>query len=155
MRLCTRIMTAISLGAAAVLGISGTASATTDQIQLQVDEVLAEFPGGTQTGPGEVSWEDGAVKLNIGLSISPRSAVGSCANGSFCAYSSSNLIGSKISFSTCSATNSVAPLKAAVRSIANGRSSGSVYGYNGTTKAYTVAASSYKNTTGTITRLGC
>lgn len=82
-------------------------------------------------------------------------AVGSCATDHFCAYTNINLTGAKIIFSNCNATNSVSPLGSKVRSSANARSSGTVYAYNGSTVVASTGAGTYKNTTATVTRLGC
>lgn len=145
--------------------LGGTiAQASTHHLQLEVDQVLSEHPGGVQTGPGEITWNDGEVILNLqsghdetelSHDISPFSTVGSCASGYFCGFTSTGLAGSKISFSSCTASNSVSPLGSAVRSVANARNSGTVYAYNGSSAVLSVAANSWNNTSATITRLGC
>ena len=73
----------------------------TSELQARVDAVLAEFPGGSQTAPNEVTWEDGAVILTLAADegLITTMAVGSCATGYYCAYSGYNLSGSKLSFS--------------------------------------------------------
>lgn len=123
-------------------------------MQDRVDQVLAEYPGGTQTGEGEISWNDGEIILTLTEGISSR-AVGSCSTGSFCAYTGTALSGARLSFTNCTGTNSVAPLGSPVRSFANARSAGTVSAYNGSTAVASASAGTYKNTTGTITRLGC
>lgn len=123
-------------------------------MQDRVDEVLAAYPGGTQVGEGEISWNDGEVVLTLAQGGSFR-AVGSCSTGSFCAYTGTALSGARISFTNCTGANSVSPLGSPVRSFANARSSGTVYAYNGSTSAASTAAGTYKNTTDTVTRLGC
>lgn len=129
------------------------AYANADKLQARVDAILASFPGGVQTGLGEITWDDGEVTLTI--TDSTAKAVGTCASGSFCAYTGTSMSGARISFTNCSGTNSVAPLGAAVRSFANARSSGTVYAYNGLSSVDSVSTGSHKNTTATITRLGC
>jgi hypothetical protein len=172
----TSIGAALLLAATVLLPIGATAaSAAEDPVQDRVDSVIADF-GGVQTGAGEITWNGGEAVLEIipaaevagvaedarsfasdalaASSLLARAAVGNCASGKICAYSGSSMTLSKLSFSTCSGANSVAAL-GAVRSIANARSSGSAYGYNGATKVVTVSADSYKNTTAKITRVGC
>lgn len=129
------------------------ADAAGDGMQERIDAVMARYPGGVQTGSGEISWENGEVILT--LPGGTAKAVGSCASGSFCAYTGSNLSGARISFTNCAGSNSVAPLGSAVRSFANGRPSGTVYAYNGATAVASTSAGSFQNTTATITRLGC
>ena len=131
------------------------AHAETDLIQKQVERVLVEYPGGTQTGVGEITWNGGEVVLNLFDESSTRAAVGSCASGYFCGYTSTGLTGSQISFSSCTAPNQVAPLGSPVRSVANGRGAGNVFAFNGGSPVLSVSANSWSNTSATITRLGC
>lgn len=114
------------------------ASAATDELQDEVDAVIAEF-GGTQTAPNEVSWDDGAVVLTIapddaasrfGLSGVTAFSVGSCPSGAFCAYSGTSYTGSRLTFTACTTGNSVAAL-GTVRSLANSRGYGTVRAYDG------------------------
>ncbi|MBW9111301.1 hypothetical protein [Microbacterium ureisolvens] len=130
------------------------AHATSDSLQDRIDQVLEDYPGGTQTGSREISWNDGEIILTLAEGAS-LFAVGSCSTGSFCAYSGTSLSGARISFTNCTGTNSVAPLGSPVRSFANARSSGTVGAFNGGTVVDSTAAGTYKNTTATITRLGC
>lgn len=142
-----------SLAFVIVTGGAPSAYAATDRLQDRVDAVIADFPGGVQTGPGEITWGKGSVTLT--LADFTTSGVGNCATGTFCAYSGSGMTGARIAFTSCTGANAVAPLGSAVRSIANGRSSGTVYAYNGTTAVASASPSSYTNTSATITRLGC
>lgn len=118
-------------------------------------------PGGVQIGPGSIMWDDGQVVLELEeprlvteMIVSPLS-VGSCATGSFCAYTNNNLTGTKISFTNCLAANSVKPLGSQVRSFANARAVGAVHAYNGSTSVSSAVAGAFKNITSTVTRLGC
>ena len=125
------------------------------QLDEQISQVLRDFPGGVRTAANEVTWNGGDVVLTIATSTSAsQRAVGTCADGKFCAYGSSGLSGSKLTFSSCTASNSTAPI-GRVRSFANARGSGTVYAYNGSTSVDSVGAGSWKNTSATITRLGC
>lgn len=124
--------TLATLGVAALLALTTTvpANAAPDplpqvsaaQLQTRITAVLDANPGGTQLNSHTVQWNDGDVTLDLA-----PTAVGTCATGSFCAYSSPNLTGSKLSYATCS-TYSVTAIT--VRSIANARSSGSIRAQN-------------------------
>ncbi len=135
------------------IGLSSPAVAAEPSVDERVEVVLKQFPGGTRVAVNEVSWDGGNVVLTFASGATTKS-VGSCATGKFCAFSAGSLGGSKLTFSSCTATNSTAPL-GVVRSFANARSSGTVYAYNGSTSVASTAASSWTNTTATITRLGC
>lgn len=158
-----RLLSLPTVAAAALLVVGGmfapaAAQASSDDLQERVDQVLAAYPGGEQTGPGEITWDDGAVVLTLlpGTADSALArGVGSCADGTFCAFSGSSLSGARISFTSCSGANSVAPLGSPVRSIANARSSGVVVAYNGSSAVASVGAGAWTNTSATITRLGC
>ncbi|GAA2463080.1 peptidase inhibitor family I36 protein [Agromyces soli] len=148
------VLAPVSAATAATAG-SGGAGSDADGLQQQIDAVLAEFPGGVQTGPDEVSWQDGAVVLNLAPEgqLAARS-VGSCATGAHCVYSGVGLSGSKLTFSTCS-TQSVAPLGAPVASIANARSV-VVRAYNSVGVVGSVSANSSASTSSWgVTKVGC
>lgn len=147
------ILATVALTSLAILAPTA-AHATSDPLQDRVEQVLQDYPGGTQTGAGEVSWNGGEIILTLTEGAS-RFAVGSCSTGSFCAYTGTYQSGARISFTNCTGTNSVAPLGSPVRSFANARSSGTVGAFNGGTVVDSAAAGTYKNTTATITRLGC
>lgn len=157
MKLKNRLFAAAAL--ALSLGLASTAVAyagtATDPIQTEVDSLLAEYEGGAQTGYGEISWDEGRAILTLEMAAHSRVAVGSCPSGSFCAYSSSSLGGTRIAFTSCTATNSLAPIGNGPRSIANGRSSGTVNAYNGSSTIASIGAGSYSNVAITATRLGC
>ena len=147
------ILATAALIALAILAPT-SAHATGDTLQDRVDQVLEDYPGGTQIGAGEISWNGGEIVLTLAGGVSLAS-VGSCATGSFCAYTGTSLSGTRISFTNCTGTNSVAPLGSPVRSFANARSAGTVGAFNGGTVVDSTPAGTYKNTTATITRLGC
>lgn len=108
-----------------------TLDKTVPTLQDRVDAVLAEYPGGTQIAPNEISWNSGAVILtfearDFGIGLF---AVGSCATGSYCAYSGYSLTGNKLSFTSCANPQPVGVL-GTVRSIANARTAGSIQAQN-------------------------
>ncbi|MFT4051190.1 MAG: peptidase inhibitor family I36 protein [Microbacterium sp.] len=147
----------VAVGAVAAIALAPTAAnAAEDRVQARIDAVIAEY-GGEQTAANEVTWDDGAIILTVeaAASVSALTGVGTCPSGSYCAYSRTNYLGSRLAFTTCTTGNSVSALGSAVRSIANSRSSGTVSAYNGSTKVLTVAAGNGKNTTATITTLSC
>ena len=133
-------------------GTAASASEPIDSVQSQIDQVLNDFPGGHQISSNQISWDNGAAIMTF-PSTSAR-AVGTCATGQFCAYSAASLGGVRLAFTSCSAANSTASLSA-VRSVANGRSSGTVTAYNGSSAVFSVSADSWTNTSSTVTRLGC
>lgn len=157
-----RKLTATATGAlaAALLLLATPLAASADpdpDLQHRTDAVIEEF-GGTQTGPGEVTWDGGAVVLTLAADDArgPGTlAVGSCPSGSYCAYSLAGYFGSRLTFTTCTTGNSVAPLGSPVRSIANSRTSGTVRAYNSGSLVLTVPANTGVNTIATITTLSC
>ncbi|ACZ29893.1 hypothetical protein Xcel_0861 [Xylanimonas cellulosilytica DSM 15894] len=145
--------------ATAMLAVTVPAAANAQDapdMQERIETVLADNPGGVQTGWNEVTWDDGAVILTIApdSDIAPRT-IGSCATGAFCAYSQAGYLGSKLTFTTCTANHSVSTLGAPVRSIANARNNNTVKALNGSTVVLTVPANTGKNTTASITKLSC
>lgn len=117
--------------------------------------MLAGFPGGIQTSTNEVSWDNGAVVLTVVDPDAPATmAIGSCPTGSHCVYDNSNLAGSKLTFTTCT-TQSVAPLGAPVKSIANAHTSGVVRAYNDLGALGSVNANTWINTSWGMTKIGC
>lgn len=156
----TAIGTATLALATAVLLASTPAQAAnsekqTSSLQERVDAVLERFPGGTRTGVNEISWEGGDVVLTLEVPGATPRAIGTCADDSYCAYSGTNLTGSKISFSSCG-TYSTSPV-GTVRSIANARTSGKVQGKNASnTVLSTVYAGKADNSTPNgISKLAC
>ncbi len=147
----------LAVVAALLLGF-GSASASAAPLpvrppaQAEVDAALAAMPGGTQTGPNTASWNGGEVTFTAVTYSSV--AVGTCASGYFCAYSSTSLAGNKWSFSSCR-TYSTAGL--IVRSIANARNVNSVRGQNlSATTLVTVLPGGKANTVPAgITQLAC
>ncbi|GAB2456344.1 hypothetical protein GCM10027029_17590 [Conyzicola lurida] len=153
---------AVAIAAALLLMGLGAAPASAlpeeDQgLQAQIDGVLADFPGGVQISATTVSWDGGAILLTF---PSPGSrAIGTCATGSYCAFSSTNYSGTKLAFTGCSAegtANSLAQLGGSARSIANARTSGTVRAMNGTTIVHTLTANKGVGVNSTaLTNLSC
>lgn len=139
-----------------ILPVPAVATASPDDVQVRIDQILERYPGGVQISENAVVWDDGDVllTLNSDLAATTRGSVGKCANGKFCVFSNAGGSGSSLSFSTCGVKD-VSPLGAPVRSIANARSSGSVTAKNGSSTVLTVAAGKRVNTTKTVTTVQC
>jgi len=147
----------VSLAAALLLApaVPATAAESGTDLQQRIERVIDDFPGGVQTAANEISWADGDVVLTLADPESRAAArsVGSCATGAHCVYSSTNMQGSRLTFTTCT-TSSVAPLGSPVRSIANARGS-VVRAYNAIGVVGSVSANSSTNVGWSMTKIGC
>lgn len=104
-------------------------AAPTDPVQGQIEEILRNHPGGTQTGPNTITWQNGTITLRL-AGENEIAAVGSCPSGRYCAYNGPNLTGSSLTFASCNTTVSLAALPGAAASLANARTTGYVKGLN-------------------------
>ena len=140
--------------------LPANAATADDDLQTQIDQIMAEHPGGTQIGPNAVEWEGGAVTLTLAVE-SPHAvaakAIGSCASGSYCIYNNTSLGGSKVAFTTCNKTYSTSVLPGTVKSIANARSTGTVTAHNssGSTLSTIKAGASVAVEPGNISAVKC
>lgn len=128
------------------------ADASTDELHPDVVYALEALPGGVAIGTHQAVWPE----LGMELTASSRFArsVGSCATGSYCAYSGSGLTGTRLAFTICT-TVSTAPLRT-VKSIANARSSGMVQARNSAGQVLATAfANSSASVSGTTVGLRC
>jgi len=154
----TLVVGAFVLGLAgfgALPAVAAPAPATT--VQQQIDDVMVRYPGGVQVSETTVSWEDGAILLTL---ASPTGrAIGSCATGSYCAFSATNYGGTRLAFTGCSATttsNSLSALGGTVRSVANARTSGTVRAMNGTVIVHALSANTgITSNASSVTALSC
>ena len=157
------MMKAMGVGAIVLvlmgLGASPAVSDPTgsDTLQTQIDDVLAHYPGGIQISPTTISWEDGAILLTFPAPYGR--AIGSCATGSYCAFSGSSYSGTRLAFTGCSATttsNSLSSLGSSVRSVANARTSGTVRAMDGATVVHTLSANTgVVSNASSLTALSC
>ncbi len=155
----------LAIGVAAMLltlwaGTSAHADTGSTDMQDRIDAVLQEQPGGTQIAWNEVSWNDGDVVLTLASAstsqgVTTFAAVGGCTSGKFCAYNQTGYRGDKITYSTCTSSQSVSALVGPVRSIANSRTSGTIRAYAGSTLLATATAGTGANVTGTTTNITC
>jgi hypothetical protein len=144
------------LGLVLTVGAAPAMAAAEDDRELDplVAAVLDEVPGGVVIDGRHAVWPELDMELSVpvGSGMVPRS-VGSCATGRICAYSSTSLGGSSLTFGTCAVY--AIPPSFAVKSVANARSSGTVQARNGSTILKTVSAGSWGNVSGTVTNLRC
>lgn len=153
--LAAAAVTAAILFALTPAGAWAADSPTDDQMQARVDAVIDEY-GGTQTAWNEVTWDAGAVVLELGTDFVPFAGTDDCASGRYCVYSRTGYEGTKITYSACPATyTSFTPLLGSVRSIKNDLGSGTVRAYNGNTlKAALTPGNGTSNVTN-VTKLTC
>lgn len=143
----------IGIGLVLVPALQAHALSSTDA---QIAHAMAAVPGGVQSSPNEVVWPDGSRLVVVGndpWGPTPAAAT-ACPTGKFCAYANTNGTGTRLEFTACPSSNSLAALEATL-SIANARSSGTVTGRNGSTIVVTAAAGTTKNVTKTIDKLVC
>lgn len=149
---------ALALVAGVSPGAQAAASAPEESLQARIEAVLAKFPGGTQIGPNEISWDGGQIVLTLqgGTVGAETFAVGSCATDAHCAYSGTYQSGSKLTFWACSTTVSTSAIGQA-RSVANARSSGYVDAKNssGSVLATIWAGGSLGSAPAGVTKLTC
>lgn len=121
------------------------APVTTTPPQIVDSEIafaLAHEPGGFATSEHTAYWP--TLGMTMESSLAPRTlAVGSCATGSFCAYSALGLTGAKLSWGTCG-TYSTAAISSA-KSVANARTTGNVQALSSGTVVATVAPGKQSN----------
>lgn len=138
----------VLLGSALAL-LSGTsAEAAEEAVDPHIAAVLTEVPGGVIIDANRAVWPELGMEMTVqdDSRMTAYSAVGSCSSGYLCAFSSSNLGGSKLSWTYCG-THSV-PSHFTVRSIANARSSGRLEARNGSTVLATAYAGGWSNVSG-------
>lgn len=149
-----RIITATALAVSLLLIGQAPASASAlDETEISdIEYALEVVPGGIALSDRYAVWPALGMTLTVG-SPAARS-VGSCATGTFCAYTGSGLSGTKLAFTIC--TNVSTAALRVVASIANGRTSGKVHARNssGTVLGTAVANGSANVSPGT-TSLFC
>lgn len=137
-----RTLTTLALVAALALLAPAAASADDGaDIHPDVEYALALEPGGVATSYGSAVWP--ALGMRLDVPSDAVRAVGTCATGSVCAYSSSGLGGTKLSWTTCGSKSTAAI--STVGSIANARTSGTLSARQGTTVRASAGANSQAN----------
>lgn len=118
--------TAASATEAASDAATTAATQTADDGSSDLDYALETVPGGIALSERHAVWPALGMTLTVGSPMAR--SVGSCATGTFCAYSGGGLSGTKLAFTIC--TNVSTAALRAVGSIANGRVSGKVHAKN-------------------------
>ena len=129
-----------------------------ESLQARVDAVMEANPRGVQISDDSIAWEDGTIVMTL-EGGSNQKTIGTCSNGSYCAWAALAYTGSKLSFTACSlggTSSSLAALGTNARSLANARSSGTVKVRNGGTLVWNMAASTgIPSNTFTVTTMVC
>jgi len=128
-------------------------AAHADALDPQITAALQAVPGGEALDDHTAYWPDLSMTLTV-PDTRLRAAVGTCPNGSVCAFGGVSLTGSRLSWTTCG-TFSTTALGVPVRSIADARSTGSLQARNGTTVVATAIAQSWASVTGTSDNVKC
>jgi len=148
-----RIVTAAALAVSLLLiaQASASASALDDTEISDIEYALEVVPGGIALSDRYAVWP--ALGMTLTAGSSAARSVGSCAIGTFCAYTGSGLSGTKLAFAIC--TNVSTAALRVVASIANGRTSGKVHAKNssGTVLGTAVANGSANVSPGTANLL--
>lgn len=134
-------LAALALIGALVLASPASAQAfgADDEVHPDVAYALSAEPGGVATSYSSAVWPDSDMRIDVPVGR----AVGTCATGSICAFSSSGLGGTKLSWTTCGSKSTAALSQ--VGSIANARSSGTLHARQGTTVRASAGANSQAN----------
>lgn len=143
------------LGAIGVLlvALANGPAASADDLDPRIVAALAAEPGGQVVDDDTVVWPDLGMELQL-APVNSRS-VGTCATGMHCAFQGTNMTGSKLSWSTCSASHSAAALPT-VKSIANARSTGSSKARSAAGGVLaTASAGGWANVSGTVSYVSC
>ena len=139
---------AIALAIGTPLGASAT-----ENPDPAIVNALQTIPGGQILDDRTAYWPDLQMTLTV-PDPRVRDAIGTCPNGSICAYSGASLTGTRLSWTLCG-TYSTAALGSAVRSIANATTTSKLYARNGTTIVATALAQSWASVTGASDNVTC
>jgi len=134
--------------------LAGAGAAQADEVDPRISAALAAEPGGVVVDGDTVVWPELGMELQLGSALTR--SVGTCATGSHCAFSGIGLTGSKLSWTTCTSSHSVAALGGIVRSIADARSSGSSSARSSSGGLLATApAGGWANVSGTVSYVSC
>jgi len=153
MRKYFRAMLVTLVAVVAMLVSAPAASAEEEAVpRADIAAMMDAVPGGILIDADHAVWPSTGLEMTSSAAVTPYS-VGSCATGSVCAFSSANLGGSKLSWSTCNTFTISSSFT--VRSIADARSTGYLQARNGTTILATANAGASANVFGTVTNVRC
>ncbi|MFF5626805.1 hypothetical protein [Microbacterium sp. LWH10-1.2] len=130
-------------------------AAESDAVDPRVAQMLAEVPGGVVVDPETAVWPELGMEFTVATATDAfaRSAVGSCASGTICAYDRPNMGGTKLTFTGCGVL--AVPGSFGTQSMADARASGYAQARNGSTVLATATAGSWTNVSGTTTNIRC
>lgn len=136
-----RSLLALGLALTLMVGSGATAARAAQQPDVHPDVAYAlkAEPGGVVVNYFTAEWPESGMRIEVSVTF----AVGSCATGAICAYSSAAQAGTKLSWTTCG-TKSTSALST-VGSIANARTSGTLLALQGTTSRASASAGTYAN----------
>ncbi|MEX0153262.1 hypothetical protein [Microbacterium sp. LMI1-1-1.1] len=134
-----------------------TDDTTPSDLHPDVAYALREVAGGFAIDSHHAEWPELGMVLEVPEHDKRGEhdrAVGSCATGAICAFSGSNLSGTRLSWSSCG-TYSTSGLSS-VGSIANARSAGYLQARTSSGSVVATAiAGSWSNTSGAVTNVRC
>lgn len=138
---------------AATLTLTLVAPAYADEpVHPEIQAALDEIPGGLVLGYRAAHWP--VLDMTMTIPNPLTRAVGTCATGYICAYTSSTLSGTKLSWGSCGTYTP--PSSFVTKSIANARAAGSVaQARNGTVIVASAASGTWANVTSTVTNIRC
>lgn len=145
--------TLLALATTALLTLGAVAPAHADEgLHPDVVYALDAVPGGVVVDSRNAVWPELGMEITVPSPF--LRAVGSCATGTYCAYSEPNRGGTRLSFSICTVVSTAG--LSTVRSIANARSSGTVQARAGSgTVLASAGAGATANVTGAVSNLRC
>lgn len=147
-------MIAVATLVVALLGGNCPATAAEEpEVAPEVAYALEAEPGGVVIDYWNAVWPELDMTLTVPSGVA-RAAVGNCASGRICAFNGYGASGAYLSWGSCG-SHATSALSGSVRSIANARSSGTLYARNGTTIVASAGASSSANVYRTTTNVFC
>lgn len=138
-------------------GISKAGASSSNSVEVIPDEEISRAlliePNGYATGQHTAYWPELEMTMVSDQGRIERNAVGTCSNGTDCAYGGASMQGSKLSWSGCGSHPTSA--LSTVRSIANGRSSRTLEARNGTTVVASATPGKWRNVSKKVTNVYC
>ncbi|MFF7292759.1 hypothetical protein ACFY9N_09525 [Microbacterium sp. NPDC008134] len=159
MRSTRAVLSALIVAGLLVASAPAAASAATgaDEVDPQIAQMLDEIPGGVLIDSHRAVWPELDMEVTVPGAVggfASRAAVGSCATGRICAYSSGSLMGTSVSWGTCGILT--VPSGFVPRSLANARSSGYAQARNSAGGVLATAnAGAWANVGGTAKTVRC
>jgi len=122
-----------------------------DDLHPDIAAALDQIPGGRAINATHAEWPE--LGMTMEAPSGDDKAVGSCATGNVCAFSGSNLSGTRVSWSTC---GTFSPGLSSVGSIADARSTGYLQARSSSGSVLATAiAGSWANVSGAVAQIRC